>query len=107
METIDRFFDQQPIIALFLTISLGYVAGKFRVGRFVLGGIAGTLLVGVAVGQFDIKLDSGIKNIFFALFIYAVGFQGGSQLFRAVTGGYRSSLSAPRSLGLRGSASRL
>ncbi len=84
MEYIDRFFDAQPFVALFITIALGYLAGKFRVGRFVLGGIAGTLLVGVAIGQFGIQLDAGIKNIFFALFIYAVGYQGGPQFFRAL-----------------------
>lgn len=84
MQVVDRFFDAQPIVALFITIALGYLAGKFRVGRFVLGGIAGTLLVGVAIGQFGIKLDAGIKTIFFALFIYAVGYQGGPQFFRAL-----------------------
>lgn len=84
MDMIDRFFDAQPVVALFVTIALGYLVGKIRIGRFVLGGIAGTLLVGVAIGQFDIKLDSSIKNIFFALFIYAVGYQGGPQFFRAL-----------------------
>ena len=84
MEMIKSLFGAQPIVALFVTIALGYLAGKIRVGRFVLGGIAGTLLVGVAIGQFDIKLDSGIKDIFFALFIYAVGYQGGPQFFHAL-----------------------
>jgi aspartate-alanine antiporter len=48
------------------------------------GGIAGTLLVGVLIGQIGITLNSGIKDIFFALFIYAVGFQGGPQFFHAL-----------------------
>ena len=74
----------QPLLALFLTISLGYIVGKIRIGSFVLGGIAGTLLVGVVIGQFGIAIDGGIKNIFFALFIYAVGFQGGPQFFHAL-----------------------
>ena len=53
-------------------------------GSFVLGGVAGTLIVGVLVGQLDVSVDSGIKAIFFALFIYAVGFQGGPQFFHAL-----------------------
>ena len=57
---------------------------KSGFGTFVLGGIAGTLLVGVLIGQIGIKLDTGIKAIFFALFIYAVGFQGGPQFFHAL-----------------------
>jgi putative transport protein len=85
MQLVNWLIDQSPLIALFLTIAIGYVVGKFRVGTFVLGGIAGTLLVGVVVGQLGIKIDPGIKTIFFALFIYAVGFQGGPQFFRALS----------------------
>jgi putative transport protein len=72
------------LLALFITIALGYLAGKIKIGNFVLGGIAGTLLVGVVIGQLGINIDSGIKSIFFALFIYAVGFQGGPQFFHAL-----------------------
>ena len=74
----------EPLLALFATLALGYFVGKLRIGSFVLGGIAGTLLVGVAVGQLDVGIDSGIKAIFFALFIYAVGYQGGPQFFHAL-----------------------
>ena len=84
MEVLDKLFDAAPLLALFITVALGYFVGKFKVGRFVLGGIAGTLLVGVAIGQLDIKLDNSIKSIFFALFIYAVGYQGGPQFFQAL-----------------------
>lgn len=72
------------MLALFLTIALGYLIGKIKVGSFTLGGIGGTLLVGVLIGQFGIDINSGIKGIFFALFIYAVGFQGGPQFFHAL-----------------------
>ena len=84
MEFIDKLFDAAPLLALFVTVGLGYIAGKFKVGRFVLGGIAGTLLVGVLIGQLGIKLDPGVKSIFFALFIYAVGYQGGPQFFQSI-----------------------
>jgi putative transport protein len=84
MELLHRLFNAEPLLALFATIALGYFAGKIRVGGFVLGGVAGTLLVGVVIGQLGIPLNSGIKAIFFALFIYAVGFQGGPQFFHAL-----------------------
>ncbi len=77
--------EQSPLVILFITISLGYLVGKFKVGTFVLGGIAGTLLVGVVIGQLGVTIESGIKSIFFALFIYAVGYQGGPQFFRALS----------------------
>ncbi len=84
MEFIDQLFDKAPILALFITVALGYFVGKFKIGRFVLGGIAGTLIVGVLIGQLDIHIDRSLKTIFFALFIYAVGFQGGPQFFHAL-----------------------
>ena len=84
MNILHQLFTAEPLLALFMTIALGYLVGKIKIGSFVLGGIAGTLLVGVVIGQLGIDIDSGIKNIFFALFIYAVGFQGGPQFFHAL-----------------------
>jgi putative transport protein len=84
--TIDlhQIFTGQPLLALFTTIALGYLVGKIKIGSFVLGGIAGTLIAGVVIGQLGINIDSGIKSIFFGLFIYAVGFQGGPEFFHAL-----------------------
>lgn len=84
MDLLHRLITAEPLLALFVTIALGYLVGKIRIGSFVLGGIAGTLLVGVLIGQLGVNIDSGIKGIFFALFIYAVGFQGGPQFFHAL-----------------------
>jgi putative transport protein len=84
MDMLHHLFAAEPLLALFITIALGYFVGKIRIGSFVLGGIAGTLLVGVVIGQIGINIDGGIKAIFFALFIYAVGFQGGPQFFHAL-----------------------
>lgn len=84
MQFIHDLITREPLLALFLTIALGYLVGKLKIGSFVLGGIAGTLLVGVLIGQLGITIDNGIKGIFFALFIYAVGYQGGPQFFHAL-----------------------
>ncbi len=84
MNVLHRLVTAEPLLALFVTIALGYLVGKLKIGSFVLGGIAGTLLVGVIVGQLGVNIDSGIKGIFFALFIYAVGYQGGPQFFHAL-----------------------
>jgi putative transport protein len=84
MDILHRLVTTEPLLALFVTIALGYLVGKIKIGSFVLGGIAGTLLVGVIIGQLGVNIDSGIKGIFFALFIYAVGYQGGPQFFHAL-----------------------
>ncbi len=85
LETLDRLFDAAPLLALFVTVSLGHLLGRLTIGQFVLGGVAGSLLMGVLIGQLDIHLDTSIKTIFFALFIYAVGYQGGPQFFRSIS----------------------
>ena len=90
IDGIEDLLGDTPMLALFITVSVGYLVGKLKIGSFTLGGIAGTLLVGVAIGQFGVQVDSSVKNIFFALFIYAVGFQGGPQFVRSLN---RKSLS--------------
>lgn len=84
MQFLSDTLRDQPLVALFLCISLGYLLGKFHYKSFKLGGIAGTLIVSVVIGQLGIELDDMVRTVFFALFIYAVGFQGGPQFFRAL-----------------------
>ncbi|MEH6451622.1 MAG: TrkA C-terminal domain-containing protein, partial [Psychromonas sp.] len=84
MSIAQQIIQSSPYIALFITLALGYLVGKITIGRYVLGGVAGTLLMGVFVGQIGVDIDPGVKSIFFALFIYAVGFQGGPQFFGAL-----------------------
>lgn len=84
MDIILNLMRQEPMLVLFITISLGYFVGKFRLKQFKLGGIAGSLLVGVLIGQLGIKIPDVIGSLFFALFIYAVGYQGGPQFFRSL-----------------------
>ncbi len=73
-----------PEILLFLSLSLGYLIGGIRVGKFQLGGVAGSLLVAVALSVFGVTIDAGVKAILFALFIYAVGYESGPQFFRSL-----------------------
>jgi len=85
MELLTWLATQSSLVFLFVAVALGYFAGKLKIGNFVLGGIAGTLIVGVILGQVGVTIDTAVKDIFFALFIYAVGYQGGPQFFRALS----------------------
>lgn len=73
-----------PEILLFLSLSLGYLIGGIRIGKFQLGGVAGSLLVAVGLSVFGVTVDAGVKAVLFALFIYAVGFESGPQFFRSL-----------------------
>jgi len=84
VELLKSIFHQSPEAALFASLALGYWVGKFRFGSFQLGGVAGSLLAAVLISQIGIQIDSGIKAVLFALFIYAVGFESGPQFFNSL-----------------------
>ena len=42
---------RNPELAIFLTLALGFLLGRVRLGTFNLGNVVGTLLAGVLVGQ--------------------------------------------------------
>jgi len=71
-------------IAFFLVLGLGYLFGKISLGSFKLGAVTGTLLAGVLVGQLGITLPNEVKQCFFLLFLFAIGFRTGPQFFRGL-----------------------
>jgi putative transport protein len=84
METVHSFFENAPMAALFLSVAIGYWIGAFRIGSFSLGGMAGTLLVAVIIGQIGVPVDPVVKDMMFALFIYATGYVSGPQFFASL-----------------------
>ena len=75
---------ENPELAIFLTLALGFVIGRIRFGTFSLGNVVGTLLAGVLVGQLDIEVDPLVKVVFFDLFLFATGYKVGPQFFRGL-----------------------
>ena len=51
-------FKENSALAVFLTVAIGFWIGKFRFGNFSLGIVTSVLLVGVVVGQMNIR-DTG------------------------------------------------
>jgi putative transport protein len=75
---------QNPELAIFLTLAVGFLIGKIRIGSFSLGNVVGTLLAGVLIGQLDIKVAPIVKIVFFDLFLFATGYKVGPQFFRGL-----------------------
>jgi hypothetical protein len=50
-------FAAAALAAIALALALGYLLGKLRVGTFVLGPVAATLLVTIAFGQVGVKVS--------------------------------------------------
>jgi putative transport protein len=63
---------------------LGYLFGKIALGSFKLGAVTGTLLAGVLVGQLGVSLPNEVKQCFFLLFLFSIGFRTGPQFFRGL-----------------------
>ncbi|MFJ5194555.1 aspartate-alanine antiporter [Streptomyces sp. NPDC088394] len=72
-----------PELVLFASLALGYLLGKLRVGPLTLGGICGTLIVSLLLGAWTkAQVSDDVKTVFFALFIFALGYMAGPQFFR-------------------------
>jgi aspartate-alanine antiporter len=76
-----EFFNTLPIAVLFVTVGLGYLIGALRVGPIQLGGVCGTLIIALFIGQTGCQLTGDLKEVAFALFIFAMGYAGGPQFF--------------------------
>jgi putative transport protein len=69
---------------VFLTLAIGFVLGRLRIGSFRLGNVVGTLLAGVLVGQLGVEVHPLVKVVFFDLFLFATGYKVGPQFFRGL-----------------------
>jgi putative transport protein len=86
MDFFRTLLEQQPMLALFFTIALGYLVGEINVKGFSLGAGA-VLFVAIAVGWFAPKSAPAamIGSLGLALFLYTVGIQYGKQFFIGLT----------------------
>jgi len=84
---VDYFVEalrNNPELAIFLTLAIGFLIGRVKFGSFSLGIVVGTLLAGVLIGQLDIKVPAIVKTVFFDLFLFTTGYKVGPQFFRGL-----------------------
>ncbi len=81
---LDNFLQTNQISLLFLVIGLGYVVGQVKIRGFDVGSVAGVLLIGLILGQFDYEISSVIQSLGFTLFIASVGYQAGPKFFNVL-----------------------
>ncbi|MFD9458979.1 aspartate-alanine antiporter [Streptomyces sp. NPDC059985] len=78
-------FQPHPELLVFLTVAVGFLAGKLRYKAIALGAVTGCLIVGLVLGaQFKITIDGTVKNLFFTMFLFALGYKVGPQFFRGL-----------------------
>ncbi|MBD5240264.1 MAG: aspartate-alanine antiporter [Bacteroidales bacterium] len=87
MQFIGDILREYPAIALFLTVGLGFFFGRLKYKAFSLGSVTAGLLVGIIIGQlFGVKISDQIKNVFFMLFLFSIGYSVGPGFFRSLKG---------------------
>jgi putative transport protein len=75
---------QHSEIAFFLTLAIGYLVGRLRIGNLSLGAVTGTLVVGVLIGQLGITISPEVRQCFFVLFLFSIGYRCGPQFFQGL-----------------------
>ena len=75
---------ENPEVAVFLVLAIGAAIGQVRWRGFQLGTALGCLLAGLVVGQLGIAGPAGMKDVFFLLFLFAVGLRTGAEFFRSL-----------------------
>jgi putative transport protein len=84
VEWFVKVLHDRPEVTFFVTITIGYAIGRLRIGSFTLGAVTGVLLAGVLVGQLGITLPASLKQVFFLLFLFSIGYRTGPQFFRGL-----------------------
>ena len=83
------FLLNNPALAIFFCLGLGYLLGKVKIKSFVIGATVGTLAAGLLLslalspaGAF--KISGVVKTLFFSLFIFAIGYEVGPSFFASL-----------------------
>ncbi|MEV3857041.1 aspartate-alanine antiporter [Streptomyces sp. NPDC050095] len=80
-----NIFQPHPELLVFITVAFGFLAGKLRYKAIALGAVTGCLVVGLLFGaQFKVTIDGTVKNLFFTMFLFALGYKVGPQFFRGL-----------------------
>ncbi|MBC3886770.1 aspartate-alanine antiporter [Acetobacterium paludosum] len=85
LKALSEFLINNVVFSIFICLALGYAIGKLRVKSFSLGATVGTLVIGLIVGQAGIfDISPVIKDIFFNLFIFTIGYEVGPAFFSSL-----------------------
>jgi len=74
-----EYLNSNPLLAILLIISIGYIFGSIRIKGVSLGTSA-ILFIGIFAGIYGIRIPNILKILGLALFIYSIGLQAGPKL---------------------------
>ncbi|MFG2670986.1 aspartate-alanine antiporter [Streptomyces sp. NPDC048445] len=80
-----NIFTPHPELLVFLVVAFGFLIGRIRYKAIALGAVTGCLVAGLVLGaQFKVQIDGTVKNLFFIMFLFALGYRVGPQFFRGL-----------------------
>ena len=78
-----QVLNENLVLLTFVTIGLGYLAGRIKIAGIELGTTAGVLLSGLIFGHLGLQGQAELATFGFTLFIFSVGLQAGPSFFSA------------------------
>ena len=84
MQPFHDLLRNNPELAIFLTLAIGFYIGRLKIGGFSMGSVVGVLLTGLIIGQLGVPISPAIKSVFFLFFLFAVGYAVGPQFFHGL-----------------------
>lgn len=87
MDLLTTFLSQQPFLALFLVVAIGYGIGSINIKGFSLG-VGAVIFSGLFIGAIAPKCQppAMVGTLGLVMFLYGLGVQFGKQFFEGLTG---------------------
>ncbi len=85
MTWLGHFLESYPELAVFLAVGVGYILGDVRIAGISFGPVTGSLLAGLAIGQFaEVPISGMAKSFLFLLFLFGIGYSVGPQFLQSM-----------------------
>jgi putative transport protein len=85
MTWLAHFLESYPELAVFLAVGVGYVLGDIKIAGISFGPVTGSLLAGLAIGQFaEVPISGMAKSFLFLLFLFGIGYSVGPQFLQSL-----------------------
>jgi putative transport protein len=87
MHWLAALFEKYPEMGVYLAVGIGYLIGRLKYRGAGLGVVTGSLLAGIAIGNFfHVPVSDQAKSIVFLLFLFGIGYSVGPSFFRGLKG---------------------
>ena len=87
MEWLAKLFTKYPEMAVYLAVGIGNLIGRLNFRGVGLGVVTGSLLGGIAIGNFfHVAVADQAKSVVFLLFLFGIGYSVGPSFFQNLKG---------------------